>query len=238
MTDDERFELQRKAIDALQRIKNQNRIYETKNQLILNEKPSKISYIIETYDKQAFNDKLTYDIGFYNVLLSNMKDNSKEKDEVASSIEELLNIVHEIYQEINVKPQTYGISHFNGLTTMESIEKEARRLIVEYIDKNYYSLPMQERDKKYKDKTLQLANELVSEYHIDIDEAVELSQKKIILEQFLRKVAFPLIPQGRIDELINESQNDEFFDNTRLIHLYEQFNNKLDRITTILASVV
>ncbi len=239
ITLDDKFKLQQKAIDALQRIKNDQHISETQNtrQFLPVPNSSKISYLIEHYDDESFNNKLNHDIAYYNVLLNNLEP-GVDKNKTATEVEELFEIVNEIYKEIDAKAQTYGGKHFNNITSEESFEKEAYRIITEHIDKNYYSLNIDEKDKKYKDETILLANRLIEEENLNIDEAVSLSQKKIILEGLLNKIAFPLIIKGRIDEMLTESQNDEFFDNSRLISLYEMYSNKIEKLSFILASIL
>jgi len=237
ISNEDQFELQRKALDALQRIKNQNHIYETKQDLI-QPKLKNISYVLETYNQADFDKKMAHDITFYNILLSKLPSGNPEKSHIVDKIEEMFETVQSIYKEINVKPQIYGLPHYEGLTTLGSIEKESKRLIVEYINKNYYSLSLEEKDRKYKNKSLELAESLVYEQKIDIDESIVIAQKKIVLESFLRKVEFPIIAQGCIDEMITESQVDEFFDNTKIVNLYNNFNSQIDYISTVLASII
>lgn len=237
MTQDDKFKLQQKAIDALEKIKNEKHIYEQSSTKLPIYKPNKISYVLESYDHDSFSNKINHDIYYYKVLLNKLED-GRDKDKIINEIYELYDIINEIYKEIDTKPQVYGMKQFEGLTSSESLEKEAHRIISEHIDKNYYSMSIQERDKKYKDETINLANLLVEEEQIDIDTAVQLAQKKIILENLLNKVAFPLIVKGRLDEMLTESKEDQFFDNSRLFELYEDYTKRLDRLSLLLAAIV
>ena len=228
----EYFALRQKAIETLNRLRNN----EKSNSVVYENKNITRQLSIEPYSESAFKEKTNYDAAYFNTFLKNLEE-SKEKDEIINEISELYSLVKEIYKELDIKPQVYSSSSFIGKTTKDSIEETARRIINNYLDRNYYSLTFEERDRRYKDKVVDLATRLVTEEKVEIDASVQLAQKKILIENCISKFIFPLHVKGRLDEVLHE-EADEFFDNTKIKDLYEKFEQKLDRVSLLLATIV
>lgn len=224
------FELQRKSLEALNRLRSES---QGVKRIVTESK--QISSSIEPYSEDDFKSKLKYDAAYYNVFLKNLEDPTLKED-IVNEIYNLYDTVKSIYKEMDVKPMVFSNKSFIGKTSEVSIEETALQVINNYLDRNYYNLTLEERDRRYKAKAIDTAMYLVTEQHIDIDNAVKVAQKKVIIEGLLDKIAFPGQARGKLDEFINESP-DEFFDNTRIKQLYENYEKKLSKVATLLATL-
>lgn len=225
------MELQQRAIEAL------NRIRSTDDAEVIKESRNKYSFKIdvEPFTEEAFTEKAEIDASYFSVLLKNVPDD--DKDIVVETIDNIYEIARAIYEDLGIKPKAFCESEFEGLVARESKEDKAKKIIVEYINKSFYDLSPAERDRRYKDKVLQISESYVIEHSVEPEKAVELAQKKIILESLIRKIVFPGSVKARIDEVIQES-TDDMFDNSNLIKLYEAFEEKVSKLALALSSVI
>lgn len=225
----EQFEIQKKAIDALKRIRG-NRIEENSKHKI--PKRPRYEMIFEEYSDDSFESKAKYDSYVLEKLMESVKDDDKI-EQINEYIVEMLQYVRKIYEHINIKPAIYGPRNVL-FESEEDYDKQATRLINEYINKNYYDLSSEERDARYKDKVIQEAKDYITYQKIEPKEAVDKAQKRIIYEQFLHRLAFPLIVDSNIKDLLESTEYDMFFDKETLVKLYEAFEQKVREISELL----
>jgi len=221
----DQFEIQKKALDALKRIRG-SKIEESKARPV--SRP-KYELIFEEYSEDEFKQKMKYDMFIYDKLVEQV-DESKVED-VQEEIVELYQYIRKIYEHINIKPQIYGPRNVI-FESDEQYENNAARILNEYIDKNYYNLTNEEREARYKDKVIHEAKDYITLGGLDPQEAVAKAQKRLIYEQLLRRVAFPLNVESTITDLLESEEYALVFDQETLQNLYEAFQEKIKKIST------
>ena len=215
-------DLQKKAISALKRMKSHSVVTEHHRPPA---KP-KLNMIFEEYSDDAFKDKMHYDMHVYNYILEDVDQDIA--DNIQPQISNLYSTIRQIYETLNIKPHTYGCNNL-VLESEEQFAENAARITTDYINKTYYTLSPEERDARYKNQVIFEAKEIAISNPDDVNSAVQKAQKQIIYENLLRRVAFPLIIQSNIEEIM-ESSEDELFDDGKLVNLYEQFNTQLKSV--------
>jgi len=223
-------EIRQKATDALKRIRGQ-RIQENKD---IPFKRPRFEMIFEEYDDSAFKEKAKYDAHIYDKLVEDIQDSSKI-EEIQGLLVELNQYVRKIYEHINIKPAIYGPRNIM-FESDEQYEKNAIRVINEFLNKNYYSLSNEQREAKHKSRVINEAKDYVVLEKEEAISAVERAQKRILFEDLLTRVAFPLQVHSSIQDILESEEYEMFFDKETLLSLYEAFQFKIKEITKLLVS--
>jgi hypothetical protein len=231
-------EIQKIAVEALQRQgKQQSR--EEKKIALIEERENTIDYgsaVFEEYNGDRWVDKLKKDTNIYNTLLANVEEGTIEKVQLVLS--NFLASVNEIYEHINVNPETYG---FKGLMLDASeaeLNLESKRIIDNFFNKHYYALTNRERDKLYMEQALELTKDIVLNEEIEIKEAMEHAHKSIIVEKLLQEVNFPKPIYYRIQELMTSPIYGEIFEQEVLVDKWNDFKNKSNALSRVFAAVI
>lgn len=237
MNFNEREELSAKAAEALQRLRDKKT--EKSSQQILNENQTKFDYsraIFEEYSDSGFITKTKLDAYIYESLLSNCLE--EHLGQVQDHLSSYISIIKNIYEHINIEPKLSGFTKLTLESSENDLIQESRRIIYEYIDKNYYSLSPSQRSTKYKDYVINEAQSLVINDKIDIQESVDYIYKSTILSNLLEGVAFPFTIKCKIEELLESDIYKTVFDVDKLQTLWEQYNDELTDISRIFALVI
>jgi hypothetical protein len=142
-----------------------------------------------------------------------------------------------IYEHINIEPKCLGYKGLTLESSEEELNSEAKRLFLEYIDKNYYNLSMEERERKYKAYVNQKAYDIVATENTDIDETVQHIYKAAVINNLFENLNFPFSIKCRIEELLESQIYREVFDAETLQVLWEDFGNKSFELARIVSMV-
>jgi len=231
------MEIQKKAISALNRLyNNQKLIAESAVDTHYINKKKYESIVTEVYDESVFAQKSRIDRSYFDIILSKIEE-SEEKQKLNQLVDVLFEDVRAIYEHSNVLPVIYANQRMKSARSEEELLNEAANVINEFVNRNLYSLSQAERDKLYKDRVIQEARDLVLLENIDVDSSVEIAQKHIIIEQFIDKVMFPFMAKSKINELLMSEEYAEFFDRDKLAELYEQYQKDLNELSLLLSFV-
>jgi hypothetical protein len=232
------YELTEKAIKALKRIKD-NRLNNNEKDKLFNE--SRIPLLTtnkklmsEEYDNLSFDNKIEFDKVTFEKLLTNL---TEEHTNIAKGIiSDIQENIKEIYQLSNIKPRTYGFTNFTTDMSKESLLEESDRIIKDHFNKSYYNLTTREREKKYKDKVVSIAHDIISENEdVNTQNALDFSYKAVLLKDLIKKISFPYLAETKINELLESDLYKEFFDSERLHILRNDFDSKVNDLAKIIS---
>jgi hypothetical protein len=193
-------------------------------------------YIFEQYSDGGMEYKLKHDATYFNVLFENIE----QKDEKLANdlLTELSKTVKSIYEHINIQPRSIGAQAIALSESDDIIEKNAARVINEYVTRNYYKLSQEERDAKYKDSVIAESEALVLEHSVDAEEAIEFCYKSVVMEGLIERISFPDAIKFRIDDIMTSDIDKQVFEQTELLDLWSDFKSKAKEISKLIAIAV
>jgi flagellum-specific peptidoglycan hydrolase FlgJ len=109
-------------------------------------------YIFEQYNDGKMENKLKHDSAYFNVLFEHIDD--EDIGHANQLLADLSKTVKSIYENINIEPRSIGAQAISLSDSDDIIEKNATRVIHEFIDTNYYSLSQEARHAKYKEAVI------------------------------------------------------------------------------------
>ena len=203
-------------------------------------------YLFEPFDQMVYESKLRFDMLFYEQLLTNL--DSEFIEEVDSVIAELYKYVYKIYEHINISPEPYNIpknireNKTNNLfellnESIEVINKTISNTIVAHLETSFYSLSNENRKSRYYDRHKNTARELILD-GTSYEDAISFSVKSLIIEDFLRKIAFPFGIWSRIKYLTEDEEYGKIFDRADLVNLVENFDKKIQSISKVITTCI
>lgn len=193
--------------------------------------------LYEPYDELVFESKVAIDLLYYKHLLRNL-DESYHKD-VHELIGQTYRSVKEIYEFVNIKPQIFG-KNINKSILENSIEDVSKKLTIalnEVLDSSFYNLTPEQRTSKYSDRAMPLAKKLITEQN-DPEESIQYSIKTCVLEDVMKKIAFPGANWLRVKYLSESEDFGLIFDQQKLVEIVENFESKIKRLSKYLAACV
>lgn len=230
-----RLELTAQAMGALQRLRSNQKLDESAVQS--RRKPDYSLLVFEEYDDESFANKCKIDSLLYKSMLRNL--NQEHSDSLREILTQLMETTQSIYRHINIKPAVYGfnnISIFNE--SDEVLEETALRLINEFVDNQYYSLSKEEREKKYMVGVKAIAETYVLEHQVDSDESVRFATKTLVMEEFIKRINFPLNVRNKIYELIEDEEYGRIFNQDVLREHWESFEKQCHNLSKIVAATI
>lgn len=233
----EMIEISELSKDGLRKIRNHKKQEKSllENYDIVSKKVDRGRDLYESYDDISFETKIKIDMIYYDQLLQKLE----ETESVEPKLVSLYKTVRSIYEHINIKPETYG-KDVDYQFLNESIADQKRKLsniIYEHINTSFYKLDPAKRKEKYSEEASKYAKELIQE-GFDTTVAIQRGVKSVVMEGFLKKVAFPKPIQYRINYLMEDSSYAEVFDQSTLIDLWTKFNNQIADVSKIVSSVI
>lgn len=236
LTLNEQIALSNKAREALDRIRNRQTIKSTSD--VITEARTKFDYsraVFEEFSEEAFESKVKFDAYIYNQFLKECKED--QLNVIREHLAELLNIVHDIYEHINIEPRIFGSNNVKLIKegSEDELNSEAKRIIYEHLDKHYYKLTTAERHTKYKAYVTETARQLVINENIDIDDAVSHIYKATVIQNLIENINFPFTIKCKIEELLEDSTYKEIFDAIKLQEHWENYKTKSFDIARILS---
>lgn len=193
----------------------------------------------EEFDPQVFTEKQKIDKLVYSQLTEGKFDKLQvDESRVNQLIESLYNDVNQIYEFINIKPEVLTSLDQSLLEcSLQETKQKISGIIYEHLDKRFYSLSPKERVRLYLEDSRECIKNLVVEGE-EIEEVTSFCVKKKLMEGFLKRVAFPFGIWERIQFLSESEDYGRVFDQDKLISLVEDFNIKLDHISSIVSAVI
>jgi hypothetical protein len=192
----------------------------------------------EAYDIIDFEGKSKVDMLYYDQLLKKIEE-TEQINKIQSLLVELTLSVKDVYEITNLKPEIYGRKIDVDILS-DSIETTSSKLskrIYEYLDRHFYKLNPKQRKEKYFNESKELSKKLITE-GIKPEEAIEYSVKTVVMENFLKNIAFPFSVWSRINYLTECDMYSKVFDQQRLIESVEIAKNNINRIAKIVAAVI
>jgi len=189
----------------------------------------------EPYDALMWEGKVKVDTLYLDQFLQKLE----ESEELYAALGSYFNNIRQIYEFVNLKPEIYG----KGLdySILEKSNEAQRQIlsnvIFEYFDKHFYSLSPRQRKEKYMEESREIAKTLIAE-GADPDEAIAYSTKVCLVENLLRRIAFPFSVWSRVQYLTESEDYRKVFDQETLIELVNSFEKKATAMAKIIAAVV
>jgi len=218
---------------ALQRLtaSKQDLIVESTSQKRLNRS------ILEEFTIEGFEEKVLTDSIFYNVLISELKD--EFIDDVQLALGSMLNTVHKIYEHINIKPKIYSVHKLASKSEPDSvIEESAKSIINSFIKRQYYDLTTEQRCNQYHNVVKGMASDFIINEGISAEEAVEFSIKIAVMRNLIENICFPSIIREEINGYLISESYSEFFDPEKLQEMWDDFMTKSETISKVVASII
>ena len=230
MNFNEQIEISAKAAEALDRIRSKRNIQSQDN------KHQDFSRIVfEEYSESAFIKKIKLDTYIYENLLTECDE--QYLPQIQEQLVLYVDSIRSIYEHINIEPKLVGFNKLTLESSENQLNQEGRRIIFEYLDKNYYSLNQAQRSAKYKSQVIHEAKDLVISDNIEIDDSVSHVYKAAILSNLLESVAFPFVIKNTILELLESESYRQIFNAEKLEELWSNYNENLSSISKILSLV-
>lgn len=193
--------------------------------------------LYKPYDNGIFEGKVAIDLLYYKHMLKNL-DESYCKD-VHELIAQTYRTVKEIYEFVNIEPCIFGKDIDSTIleNSIDDVNKKLNVVLNEVINTAFYNLTPEQRTNKYSDRALPLAKKLITE-HNDPEESLQYSIKTCILEDILKKIAFPGSNWLRVKHLTESEDFGLIFDQQKLVEIVENFEKQTNRLSKYLAACV
>jgi hypothetical protein len=195
----------------------------------------KFNFVTNEFDQDKFDNKVKLDSFVYNKLFEGLA--QEDKEDVSVIISEMITDVREIYRFINIEPKTLGYKSLTVNSSVNELVKESRKVIDDFLNTEYYSLTVNQRNSRYKKPALDMAYNIVLEEKIDINDAVKHSFKTLIYEKLIDNLNFPYMAKYKISEVLEDNMYSDFFDINKLNSLLESFNAKNRKLSRILSAI-
>jgi len=201
-------------------------------------KYDKAAYLFEEYDIVDFEIKSNIDMLYYAQLFNKLEE-SEQLESVQKLLIELTKSVKDVYEITNLKPEVYGagIDYKILEESNEIVRNKLSKKIFEYLDSNFYRLDPEKRKKKYFNESVEISKKLITE-GVETEEAIEYSVKVVVMENLLRKIAFPFSIWGRITNLMESEIYSKVFDRDRLIETVERAEKNIKAVAKVVAAAV
>ncbi len=226
------------ARDALKTIKTTR---DKKRTLTEEHEQAKKSYnntgdLYEPFDEIAFEGKTRIDMVYYDQLLQKLDESNDQTSEIIGS---LYKTVRDIYEFVNIKPETYGrkINYEFLNESLENQQKTVSNIIYEYINNHFYKLSPQTRADKYLEESKELAKEMIKEGN-EPDDAIQFAIKHVVMEGLLERISFPRPVWYRVKFLTEDEAYGRVFDQQDLIEHVELFESKIYELSKLIAVVI
>lgn len=233
---EDRFALQAKAMQALSKIRENKEIEMQENK----PKDCKFDYstlVFKEFSDDAFLEKMKVDNIFYNTLVRKLDEEYSEN--LNNIVSMLIDNVKSIYEHLNIEPRTYHLKMETVLTESEEVlNQKALRLISEFINKRYYSLTQEDREKKYYDRVKSVATELMESSEVEVNQAIEFATKSIVIKDLVESISFPGVIKDKIQESLSSQEYAEFFDQESLINDWNTFNQNSHLFAKLVGTVI
>jgi len=229
---------------AEQSLKGLNKLKANKQQVLLEtadrNRIPKVNYakfVFEEYDDSSFENKVTMDASYYQILLSKLEESQQEA--VQTIIGQMLKTVKTIYETINVKPKIYGLQRLNGLNENQTnIEKSASRIISDFVTRNYYRLTQEEREDKYMGRIKHISKDLILTEGIDPKEAVTFALRSAVIEELLEHINFPMTVKNEIETSLTSTDYAQMFDPAILNAQWDTYQEQSLNVSKIISAIL
>lgn len=226
---------------AREGLKNIRTAREKKKTIMEEHERAKKSYnntgdLYEPFDELAFEGKTRIDMIYYDQFFQKIEEDEDKLSEIVGS---LYKTVRDIYEFVNIKPETYG-RNINYEFLNESVEKQQKvisNIIYEYINNHFYKMTPEKRQEKYLEESRDLAKEMIKDGN-DPDESIKFAIKQTVMEGLLERIAFPRPVWYRVKFLTEDESYGQVFDQEGLIKHVELFESKLFELSKIIAITI
>lgn len=223
----------REALRKIKSEKNKKTIEEEARDL--QKKFKREENLYEEYSETDFDSKLRVDSLFYDHILSNLPDTTKNIEEAVASF---YKTIKEIYETINIKPESHKLLTTNIL--VESVNDQSEifdKIIHEHLNNHYYRYTLEQRKQKFMDQATPHIEEMIQE-GVQADEAISFAVKTVILESLVKNISMPRLIQKRVEYLCEDADYGKVFDQEHLKHLWSDFNHKANNMAKIMAIAI
>lgn len=190
--------------------------------------------LYEAYDDASFRTKLSADLMFFEHMFERLSG----FDQLNEAIGSFYATVHDIYEQVNLKPECYA--SLNKAILTESIDGQralCERIVSEFLDHNFFKMSKGNRVKRYMEESKSFAKELISE-GADTGSAIQFAIKTALMESLLTQIAFPNSVRYHITSLLEDKDFGALFDQETLRENWETFGRKTHELAKIAASTI
>lgn len=214
---------------------NNNKLMETKFNKI--KKESNLNYYFECYELSDFENKMKIDMFYINKLLSNLEEN--QINALSPLLREHYKNICRIYEHVNIQPNIYGKNvNVNILSESENkIEDTIKNVLNEYFNKNFYSLDVNSREKKFLDVIREDVKVCIKK-GMSPDDAMIYCTKMNLVETLLTNIAFPYREYCKINELTIDEDYGKIFDQETLVEHFENFKKTTKNLSKVIAAAI
>lgn len=200
--------------------------------------------VVEEYTEDAFNEKISYDLCYYNFLVSNIEENQYEQ--VNEIIKDIIEDTKQIYEYGSIGPRIYGFKDSrNKMVSINENEEDQNDIIRQerlakkefdtFIKNNYYNSTTENILKKYGNSVVTESKEEILSENEEIQHSVEKKLKKVLVQEFIDKVSFPGFIKSHIEEFF---LNDEFTDNSKFEEIFDSYQSNRDKFIDIIIETI
>lgn len=189
----------------------------------------------EEFDFDVFKKKIAVDSMYFNCLMENIDPSNKHV--LNGMMNQYFKNICAIYKEVDLKPAFY--KNVDQTILSESVEDSSLKIkgvINEFLNTNFYKKsPSKQVETLLTESVVNDIKKYVTK-GIELEEATKVSTKKELVKKLLTEIAFPFSISTKIRRL--QEGSDDTFDTVNLNNLMESFDNKVDKLATIISVAV
>jgi hypothetical protein len=193
----------------------------------------------EHFKIDDFKNKVKCDYALFEQLLKPMYGNQGATDLINDSIENLYSIAQAIYENTNSTPKS--LVKVDATDSEDDIERKTKKVVNTFLETYLYNVPNQRLKERYGDKIIQTLMENVTSDSIsedNIEEAISVCYKYLILEEMLNTIVFPERMYERAKYVLAESDDLSAADVKNYNNLFTLFDKNISRAANTIALFV
>jgi len=188
-------------------------------------------FMIE-FEESAMDSKVKSDAFFYGVLFAGMDDIEESK----TAVSEMISAQVKFYETLNISPVFNHLTESNLANNTESQNSEiASNVISNYMKTHLFALTQEQRETKYKDKVIPLAESYVVDFSATHDVSVDLAYKTVVAENLIKHVHNSVYVDLYYEDCLQSDQYNQFFDVEKLTASYEDYSSSVLKVAQLVA---
>jgi len=228
---DDTADTARSALDRIRR-KREVVIENKTNAEFISKQNREREFMIE-FEESAMDTKIKSDTYFYGVLFSRL-DDSIEESKIA--VDQMISAQIAFYETLNISPVFNHLSEYDLVNNTESKNTAiAESVISAYMKTHLFCLTQEQREIKYKDKVVPLAESYVVDFSADHNTAVDLAYKTIVAENLIKHVHNSIYVNLYYEDCLKSEQYNQFFDVPALQESYKLYNESVLKVAQLVA---
>jgi len=188
-------------------------------------------FMIE-FEESTMDSKVKSDSFFYGVLFAGLGD----IEESTIAVSEMISAQIKFYETLNISPVFNHLSERDITTNTEAQNTEiASNVISNYMKSHLFVLTQEQREAKYKDKVIPLAESYVVDFSATHEGSVDLAYKTIVTENLIKHVHNSIYVNLYYEDCLKSDQYNQFFDVDALTESYESYTSSVLKVSQLVA---